>query len=74
MWTEIREEERKGASGESKWAKGMNDGREQRKGMYLRIEGRWRFYNREPKESSVTERSEGLRPEERSGVSFTKAV
>lgn len=42
--------------------------------MCLRTEGRWRFYNREPKESSVTERSEGLRLEARSGVSFTKAV
>lgn len=42
--------------------------------MYLRIEGRWCFYNREPKESSVTERSEELRLEARSGVRFTKAV
>lgn len=64
----------KGASVESKWAKGKNGRREQRKGMYLRIEGRWCFYNRETKESSVTERSEELRLEARSGVSFTKAV
>lgn len=42
--------------------------------MYLRTEGRWRFYNREPKGSSLTERSEGLRLEARSDVSFTKAV
>ena len=26
MWTEIWEEEEKGASGESKWSKGKNDG------------------------------------------------
>jgi len=26
MWTEIWEEEKKGASGESKWSKGKNDG------------------------------------------------